>query len=163
MFLQPSVFLQVKRKLDLDSDHQYVSTTRPSVGQATPSTPAPPRGTHTNSDSLFCWSIFPLSPKFHRRTNMLAEQRSLGSCVLWPLLPPVIVLKNSCSLSSAQTTACQPASVFTRLTWYQKNFKLLACSNEKLGDFRQSGIKKVLLILFHLLECSFLPPIGLHQ
>ncbi|KAM6982952.1 transcription factor E2F1 [Tautogolabrus adspersus] len=33
----------VKRKLDLDSDHQYVSTTRPSVGQAPPSTPAPPR------------------------------------------------------------------------------------------------------------------------
>ncbi|CAG6021041.1 unnamed protein product [Menidia menidia] len=34
---------QVKRKLDLDSDHQYVSTTRPSTGQAPPSTPAPPR------------------------------------------------------------------------------------------------------------------------
>ncbi|XP_072223201.1 transcription factor E2F1 [Leuresthes tenuis] len=33
----------VKRKLDLDSDHQYVSTTRPSTGQAPPSTPAPPR------------------------------------------------------------------------------------------------------------------------
>ncbi|XP_035501661.1 transcription factor E2F1 [Scophthalmus maximus] len=33
----------VKRKLDLDSDHQYVSTTRPSVGPAPPSTPAPPR------------------------------------------------------------------------------------------------------------------------
>ncbi|XP_051282498.1 transcription factor E2F1 [Dicentrarchus labrax] len=33
----------VKRKLDLDSDHQYVSTNRPSVGQAPPSTPAPPR------------------------------------------------------------------------------------------------------------------------
>ncbi|XP_034552016.1 transcription factor E2F1 [Notolabrus celidotus] len=33
----------VKRKLDLDSDHQYVSTTRPSIGQAPPSTPAPPR------------------------------------------------------------------------------------------------------------------------
>lgn len=33
----------VKRKLDLDSDHQYVSTTRPSMGQAPPSTPAPPR------------------------------------------------------------------------------------------------------------------------
>ncbi|XP_003963046.1 transcription factor E2F1 [Takifugu rubripes] len=32
----------VKRKLDLDSDHQYVSTTRPCIGQA-PSTPAPPR------------------------------------------------------------------------------------------------------------------------
>uniref|UniRef100_A0A3B4AP47 E2F/DP family winged-helix DNA-binding domain-containing protein n=1 Tax=Periophthalmus magnuspinnatus TaxID=409849 RepID=A0A3B4AP47_9GOBI len=31
----------VKRKLDLDSDHQYVSTTRPST--APPSTPAPPR------------------------------------------------------------------------------------------------------------------------
>ncbi|XP_034029193.1 transcription factor E2F1 [Thalassophryne amazonica] len=33
----------VKRKLDLDSDHQYVSTTRPSISQAPPSTPAPPR------------------------------------------------------------------------------------------------------------------------
>lgn len=33
----------VKRKLDLDSDHQYVSTSRPSIGQAPPSTPAPPR------------------------------------------------------------------------------------------------------------------------
>lgn len=33
----------VKRKLDLDSDHQYVSTTRTSLGKAPPSTPAPPR------------------------------------------------------------------------------------------------------------------------
>uniref|UniRef100_A0A673BNK0 E2F transcription factor 1 n=1 Tax=Sphaeramia orbicularis TaxID=375764 RepID=A0A673BNK0_9TELE len=33
----------VKRKLDLDSDHQYLSTSRPSIGQAPPSTPAPPR------------------------------------------------------------------------------------------------------------------------
>ncbi|XP_061624153.1 transcription factor E2F1 [Phyllopteryx taeniolatus] len=33
----------VKRKLDLDSDHQYVSTARPSSGHAPPSTPAPPR------------------------------------------------------------------------------------------------------------------------
>ncbi|XP_024148551.1 transcription factor E2F1 [Oryzias melastigma] len=33
----------VKRKLDLDSDHQYVSTTRSPTSQAPPSTPAPPR------------------------------------------------------------------------------------------------------------------------
>ncbi|XP_012717455.2 transcription factor E2F1 [Fundulus heteroclitus] len=33
----------VKRKLDLDSDHQYVSTARPTTGQVPPSTPAPPR------------------------------------------------------------------------------------------------------------------------
>ncbi|XP_037126477.1 transcription factor E2F1 [Syngnathus acus] len=33
----------VKRKLDLDSDHQYVSTSRPSSGRVPPSTPAPPR------------------------------------------------------------------------------------------------------------------------
>nr|XP_015824062.2 transcription factor E2F1 [Nothobranchius furzeri] len=33
----------VKRKLDLDSDHQYISTTQPPTGQAPPSTPAPPR------------------------------------------------------------------------------------------------------------------------
>ncbi|XP_075882732.1 transcription factor E2F1 [Nelusetta ayraudi] len=33
----------VKRKLDLDSDHQYVSTARPANGHAPPSTPAPPR------------------------------------------------------------------------------------------------------------------------
>lgn len=33
----------VKRKLDLDSDHQYVSTTRTSLGKAPPLTPAPPR------------------------------------------------------------------------------------------------------------------------
>ncbi|KAM9785716.1 transcription factor E2F1 [Neosynchiropus ocellatus] len=33
----------VKRKLDLDSDHQYVSTTRPATGQIPAATPAPPR------------------------------------------------------------------------------------------------------------------------
>ncbi|XP_030643190.1 transcription factor E2F1 [Chanos chanos] len=33
----------VKRKLDLDSDHQYMSSVRPPVGRAPPSTPAPPR------------------------------------------------------------------------------------------------------------------------
>ncbi|XP_061758459.1 transcription factor E2F1 [Nerophis ophidion] len=33
----------VKRKLDLDSDHQYVSTSRASSVHAPPSTPAPPR------------------------------------------------------------------------------------------------------------------------
>lgn len=53
------LFTQVKRKLDLDSDHQYVSTTRPSSGQAPPSTPAPPRGiyrytrTHVHTSLLF--------------------------------------------------------------------------------------------------------------
>lgn len=40
----------VKRKLDLDSDHQYVSTTRPSIGQAPPSTPAPPRVPRTTTE-----------------------------------------------------------------------------------------------------------------
>ncbi|XP_040913475.1 transcription factor E2F1 [Toxotes jaculatrix] len=40
----------VKRKLDLDSDHQYVSTTRPSIGQAPPSTPAPPRVPRTTAE-----------------------------------------------------------------------------------------------------------------
>uniref|UniRef100_A0A3B4GAJ4 E2F transcription factor 1 n=1 Tax=Pundamilia nyererei TaxID=303518 RepID=A0A3B4GAJ4_9CICH len=44
------VFLQVKRKLDLDSDHQYVSTTRPSTGQAPLSTPAPPRVPRTTAE-----------------------------------------------------------------------------------------------------------------
>ncbi|XP_056130986.1 transcription factor E2F1 [Lampris incognitus] len=40
----------VKRKLDLDSDHQYVSTTRPSyLGRAPPSTPAPPRVPRTTT------------------------------------------------------------------------------------------------------------------
>uniref|UniRef100_A0A8D0AS52 E2F transcription factor 1 n=1 Tax=Sander lucioperca TaxID=283035 RepID=A0A8D0AS52_SANLU len=48
VFLRP--FLQVKRKLDLDSDHQYVSTTRPSIGQAPPSTPAPPRVPRTTTE-----------------------------------------------------------------------------------------------------------------
>ncbi|XP_028266556.1 transcription factor E2F1 [Parambassis ranga] len=40
----------VKRKLDLDSDHQYVSTARPSTGQAPPSTPAPPRVPRTSTE-----------------------------------------------------------------------------------------------------------------
>ncbi|XP_040007635.1 transcription factor E2F1 [Xiphias gladius] len=40
----------VKRKLDLDSDHQYVSTARPSIGQAPPSTPAPPRVPRTTTE-----------------------------------------------------------------------------------------------------------------
>ncbi|XP_047463169.1 transcription factor E2F1 [Mugil cephalus] len=40
----------VKRKLDLDSDHQYLSTTRPSAGQAPPSTPAPPRVPRTATE-----------------------------------------------------------------------------------------------------------------
>ncbi|KAK2897955.1 transcription factor E2F1 [Channa argus] len=40
----------VKRKLDLDSDHQYVSTTRPSIGKAPPSTPAPPRVPRTATE-----------------------------------------------------------------------------------------------------------------
>ncbi|XP_062248939.1 transcription factor E2F1 [Platichthys flesus] len=40
----------VKRKLDLDSDHQYVSTTRVSIGKAPPSTPAPPRVPRTTTE-----------------------------------------------------------------------------------------------------------------
>ncbi|XP_013870820.1 transcription factor E2F1 [Austrofundulus limnaeus] len=40
----------VKRKLDLDSDHQYLSTARPSTGQAPPSTPAPPRVPHYKTE-----------------------------------------------------------------------------------------------------------------
>nr|XP_057940355.1 transcription factor E2F1 [Doryrhamphus excisus] len=40
----------VKRKLDLDSDHQYVSTSRPSSGHAPPSTPAPPRVFRTTTE-----------------------------------------------------------------------------------------------------------------
>ncbi|XP_068190849.1 transcription factor E2F1 isoform X2 [Antennarius striatus] len=40
----------VKRKLDLDSDHQYVCTTRPSVGPAPLSTPAPPRVPRTTTE-----------------------------------------------------------------------------------------------------------------
>ncbi|XP_054651647.1 transcription factor E2F1 [Dunckerocampus dactyliophorus] len=40
----------VKRKLDLDSDHQYVSTSRPSSGHAPPSTPAPPRVPRTTTE-----------------------------------------------------------------------------------------------------------------
>uniref|UniRef100_A0A3Q0SKH2 E2F transcription factor 1 n=1 Tax=Amphilophus citrinellus TaxID=61819 RepID=A0A3Q0SKH2_AMPCI len=47
---QTFLFLQVKRKLDLDSDHQYVSTTRPSAGQAPLSTPAPPRVPRTTAE-----------------------------------------------------------------------------------------------------------------
>ncbi|XP_043086271.1 transcription factor E2F1 isoform X2 [Puntigrus tetrazona] len=39
-----SISSQVKRKLDLDSDHQYICTSRPaSHGPAPPATPAPPR------------------------------------------------------------------------------------------------------------------------
>ncbi|KAM8830629.1 transcription factor E2F1 [Synchiropus picturatus] len=40
----------VKRKLDLDSDHQYVSTTRPATGQIPAATPAPPRVPRVTSE-----------------------------------------------------------------------------------------------------------------
>ncbi|XP_077371125.1 transcription factor E2F1 [Festucalex cinctus] len=47
----------VKRKLDLDSDHQYVSTTRPSSSHAPPSTPAPPRVPRTMEKSRYDTSL----------------------------------------------------------------------------------------------------------
>lgn len=108
-FLQPSVSLQVKRKLDLDSDHQYLSTTRPSIGQAPPSTPAPPRGTHTAYSADFfshCYSKFTAEATRQHGTLTFATA--------------AIVIKTAVLLS-AQTTACQPVFVFTRVTSVRNN------------------------------------------
>ncbi|KAM6924564.1 transcription factor E2F1 [Xenentodon cancila] len=61
----------VKRKLDLDSDHQYVSTTRPSTGQAPPSTPAPPRVPRsTNEKSRYDTSLNLTTKRF---LNLLSQ------------------------------------------------------------------------------------------
>ncbi|XP_017266670.1 transcription factor E2F1 isoform X2 [Kryptolebias marmoratus] len=61
----------VKRKLDLDSDHQYVSTTRPSTGQAPPSTPAPPRvPRHTAEKSRYDTSLNLTTKRF---LNLLSQ------------------------------------------------------------------------------------------
>nr|XP_046253051.1 transcription factor E2F1 [Scatophagus argus] len=61
----------VKRKLDLDSDHQYVSTTRPSIGQAPPSTPAPPRVPRTTSEKSRYDTSLNLTTK--RFLNLLSQ------------------------------------------------------------------------------------------
>ncbi|XP_070767208.1 transcription factor E2F1 [Enoplosus armatus] len=61
----------VKRKLDLDSDHQYVSTTRPSVGQAPPSTPAPPRVPRTTMEKSRYDTSLNLTTK--RFLNLLSQ------------------------------------------------------------------------------------------
>ncbi|KAG8002899.1 Transcription factor E2F1 [Nibea albiflora] len=61
----------VKRKLDLDSDHQYVSTTRPSVGQAPPSTPAPPRVPRTTTEKSRYDTSLNLTTK--RFLNLLSQ------------------------------------------------------------------------------------------
>ncbi|TNN52567.1 Transcription factor E2F1 [Liparis tanakae] len=61
----------VKRKLDLDSDHQYVSTTRPSVGQAPPSTPAPPRVPRTATEKSRYDTSLNLTTK--RFLNLLSQ------------------------------------------------------------------------------------------
>lgn len=61
----------VKRKLDLDSDHQYVSTTRPSVGQAPPSTPAPPRVPRTIAEKSRYDTSLNLTTK--RFLNLLSQ------------------------------------------------------------------------------------------
>ncbi|KAM3618620.1 uncharacterized protein V6R79_022613 [Siganus canaliculatus] len=61
----------VKRKLDLDSDHQYVSTSRPSVGQAPPSTPAPPRVPRTSTEKSRYDTSLNLTTK--RFLNLLSQ------------------------------------------------------------------------------------------
>ncbi|XP_029292369.1 transcription factor E2F1 [Cottoperca gobio] len=61
----------VKRKLDLDSDHQYVSTTRPSIGQAPPSTPAPPRVPRTTTEKSRYDTSLNLTTK--RFLNLLSQ------------------------------------------------------------------------------------------
>ncbi|XP_049437903.1 transcription factor E2F1 [Epinephelus fuscoguttatus] len=61
----------VKRKLDLDSDHQYVSTTRSSIGQAPPSTPAPPRVPRTTTEKSRYDTSLNLTTK--RFLNLLSQ------------------------------------------------------------------------------------------
>ncbi|XP_038579432.1 transcription factor E2F1 [Micropterus salmoides] len=61
----------VKRKLDLDSDHQYVSTVRPSMGQAPPSTPAPPRVPRTTTEKSRYDTSLNLTTK--RFLNLLSQ------------------------------------------------------------------------------------------
>ncbi|XP_068454500.1 transcription factor E2F1 [Clinocottus analis] len=61
----------VKRKLDLDSDHQYVSTTRPSIGQVPPSTPAPPRVPRTATEKSRYDTSLNLTTK--RFLNLLSQ------------------------------------------------------------------------------------------
>ncbi|KAM9344298.1 transcription factor E2F1 [Pholidichthys leucotaenia] len=61
----------VKRKLDLDSDHQYVSTTRPSAGQAPPSTPAPPRVARSTAEKSRYDTSLNLTTK--RFLNLLSQ------------------------------------------------------------------------------------------
>lgn len=119
------MFLQVKRKLDLDSDHQYVSTSRPSIGQAPPSTPAPPRGTHGHMHSSVYSADFFLSslPKIHSRSSTSAPREHYihpihtNSDLCYSRHCPKI----TAVLLSAQTTACQPVFVFTRPTSIGKN------------------------------------------
>ncbi|KAM4736779.1 transcription factor E2F1 [Anableps anableps] len=61
----------VKRKLDLDSDHQYVSTTRPTTGQVPPSTPAPPRVPRSSTEKSRYDTSLNLTTK--RFLNLLSQ------------------------------------------------------------------------------------------
>ncbi|XP_016519545.1 transcription factor E2F1 [Poecilia formosa] len=61
----------VKRKLDLDSDHQYVSTTRPATGQVPPSTPAPPRVPRSSTEKSRYDTSLNLTTK--RFLNLLSQ------------------------------------------------------------------------------------------
>uniref|UniRef100_A0A3P8S9Y8 E2F transcription factor 1 n=1 Tax=Amphiprion percula TaxID=161767 RepID=A0A3P8S9Y8_AMPPE len=61
----------VKRKLDLDSDHQYISTSRLSIGQAPPSTPAPPRVPRTSTEKSRYDTSLNLTTK--RFLNLLSQ------------------------------------------------------------------------------------------